>query len=74
MSRYRELASAQSAATVHRVEDAASLRAFVVEGSDFEALYRDVELHARAATRLGGAERGRRAGAAAWRLAGRARV
>ncbi|AOG05415.1 hypothetical protein [Bosea sp. RAC05] len=52
VSRYRELASAQSAATVHRVEDAASLRAFVVEDSDFEALYRDVELHARAATRL----------------------
>ncbi|MCP4560763.1 MAG: hypothetical protein GY837_09580 [Bosea sp.] len=52
LSRYRELASAQSAATVHHVEDAASLRAFVVQVPDFEALYRDVEVHARAAARL----------------------
>jgi hypothetical protein len=52
VSRYRELASAQSAATAHRLEDASSLRAFVVQVPDFEALYRNVELHARAATRL----------------------
>lgn len=52
VSRYRELASAQSAATIDRVEDAASLRNFVVQVPDFEALYRDVEVHARAATRL----------------------
>ena len=52
VSRHRELAAARSAATVHRVEDAASLRAFVLQVPDFEALYRDVEGHARAAARL----------------------
>ncbi|WP_376986965.1 hypothetical protein [Bosea sp. R86505] len=52
VSRSRELASAQSAATAHRLEDASSLRAFVVQVPDFEALYRDVGLHSRAATRL----------------------
>ncbi|PTM39454.1 hypothetical protein [Bosea sp. 124] len=52
VSRFRELAAARSLATVHRVEDAASLRAFLLQVPDFEALYRDVERHARAAARL----------------------
>ncbi|AMJ59929.1 hypothetical protein [Bosea sp. PAMC 26642] len=52
VARYREGASDQSPATSHSVEDAAALRAFVVQVPDFEALYRDVDVHARAAARL----------------------
>lgn len=49
---YREISTSCSTATVHHVEDAASLRTFIEQTPDFEALYRAVELHARAADRL----------------------
>lgn len=49
---YREIDASRSTATVHHLEDAASLRAFVEQVPDFEALYLAVELHAREADRL----------------------
>lgn len=49
---YREIEASRSTATVHRIEDAASLREFIEQAPDFDALYRAVELHARAADRL----------------------
>lgn len=49
---YREATPSESVASVGRLEDAASLRAYVAAGPDLEALYRDVDAHARAAERL----------------------
>jgi hypothetical protein len=49
---YREIEASRSTATVHRIEDAASLRAFVKQAPNLKALYRAVELHAQAADRL----------------------
>lgn len=49
---YREIEASRSTATVHRIEDAASLRSFIEQAPDFDALYRAVELHAGEADRL----------------------
>ncbi|MDX3807612.1 hypothetical protein ACXIUS_24020 [Bosea thiooxidans] len=49
---YREIDASHSTATVHHIEDAASLRSFIEQAPDFEGLYRAVQVHARAADRL----------------------
>lgn len=52
VANHREMITAANVPAVGRLEDAASLRAYVSADTDLEALYRDVEAHAGAAERL----------------------